>query len=130
MITKELELKFLRNLEKYFEKIPQKEIDQRSGTITKSNKCGCFGAHIAKYFGNKWPFYSENSTSYFFVSGKSLFRERISHETEKIFAKYAWTLDESQSVVIGSIFSGIYWDSHPYEVIKKVIGELEDERSN
>ena len=136
-VTKESELKFLRKLEDYFEHISEKEIDQATGSILEGPKkpCGCFGAHIAKLF-KKTQYCTmlpkvTNMLCYEYTDGMKIFEKNTNPETEDRFYLHgADPSNEDEPVEIDGIFAGQDWSAHPYEVIKKVIGELENEKSN
>ena len=125
MITKELELKFLRKLEKYFEDAPVKSINQEMKPMEPHDTCGCFGSHIAKCYDERS--YKDERTKeyhYSYESGSRIFTEKLSIKTQNLFVKCGpW-------VVCGThlnIFSSKEWRVHPYKAIKKVIRELEND---
>lgn len=125
-VTKESELKFLRKLEKHFEKIPQRDINQMKSSICGDETCGCFGAHIAKLYNLSEL---ETSKKYFYGLGLRKFRDNTNKETESLFLKHGAERGYNCEMLDGcnnkDIFSAFGWSKHPYEVIKKVIGELE-----
>lgn len=117
------ELEFLKRLAKYFKNVPSKEIDQSRATIYDHNPCGCFGAHIAKSFDKKWFRDPNPEGYYYFLAGKEIFDCKTIFTTEDLFVKHG----ASYGIIFGkpTIFSTADWDEHPYEVIKKVINEIE-----
>ena len=123
------ELKYLKSLAKYFKRVPQKDINQCMDRIVYKKNCGCFGAHIAKKHKDfiTTTICGETIKVYDYVHGINIFKDRISRKTERLFVKHGAV---SGGTYEGGIFSAAPWLAHPYKVIKKVIGELENERSN
>lgn len=127
MIKKEEELRFLKRLERYFKNIPAKDIKQNKPSISRKENCGCFGAHIAKCFDLRCYLKIEEYSNYYWVlEGELMFVNNIRPETNKLFIKYgggAGVIDNCAQ----SIFLSYDWRKHPYEVIAKVLNELEKE---